>query len=200
MDNHLYSILCCKYYAYDTISIWRRVAFLYKKRKRGLFFYFLLFRRIRFHISSKLIFFSRKKNADITNTHGFVVGINRHSNRHTSEEVQVAFKVLMTHGILQFALRIAFRCVLHRCGSQDIHCWKCWSLFCFYENSESYHIKVISMFWFVFIFQRNVKGFAIFKNIGKFVCVLCPRDMSFFTEVKNNISFFLLKDTNWKMW
>lgn len=41
-------------------------------------------------------------------------------------EVQVAFKVLMTHWILQFAWRIAFRCVLHRCGSQDIRCWKCW--------------------------------------------------------------------------
>ena len=26
----------------------------------------------------------------------------------------------MIQGILQFALRIAFRCVLHRCGSQDI--------------------------------------------------------------------------------
>ena len=29
---------------------------------------------------------------------GCVVGMNRHSNRHTSEEVQDAFKVLMTHG------------------------------------------------------------------------------------------------------
>ena len=32
-----------------------------------------------------------------------------------------AFKDLMTRGILQFALRIAFRCVLHRYGNQDIH-------------------------------------------------------------------------------
>ena len=40
-------------------------------------------------------------------------------------EVQDAFKVLMTHWILQFALRIAFRCVLHRCGNQDIRRWKC---------------------------------------------------------------------------
>ena len=31
--------------------------------------------------------------------------------------------------ILQFAWRIAFHCVLHRCGSQDIHCWKCFT-FC----------------------------------------------------------------------
>ena len=30
------------------------------------------------------------------------------------KEVQDAFKILMTHWILQFALRIAFRCVLHR--------------------------------------------------------------------------------------
>ena len=57
---------------------------------------------------------------------GLAVGMNRHSNRHPSEEVQVAFKVLMTHWILRVAWRIAFRCVLHRCGSQDIHCWKCW--------------------------------------------------------------------------
>ncbi|KAK8935186.1 hypothetical protein KSP39_PZI008716 [Platanthera zijinensis] len=28
----------------------------------------------------------------------------------------------MVHGILQFAPRIAFRCALHRCESQDIHC------------------------------------------------------------------------------
>ena len=37
------------------------------------------------------------------------------------KEVQYAFKNLMTHRILQFALRIAFRCVLHRCKNQDIH-------------------------------------------------------------------------------
>ena len=33
----------------------------------------------------------------------------------------LAFKDPMTRGILQFALRIAFRCVLHRYGNQDIH-------------------------------------------------------------------------------
>ncbi len=37
---------------------------------------------------------------------------------------QYAFKDLMIHGILQFTLRIAFRCVLHRCESQDIRCWR----------------------------------------------------------------------------
>lgn len=37
------------------------------------------------------------------------------------KEVQYAFKNLMTHRVLQFALPIAFRCVLHRFKSQDIH-------------------------------------------------------------------------------
>ena len=35
---------------------------------------------------------------------------------------QGAFKTSMVHGILQFTLRIAFRCVLHRYGSLDIRC------------------------------------------------------------------------------
>ena len=35
---------------------------------------------------------------------------------------QYAFKNSMIRGILQFTLSIAFRCVLHRCGSQDIRC------------------------------------------------------------------------------
>ena len=36
-------------------------------------------------------------------------------------EAPAAFKDLMTR-VLQFALRIAFRCVLHRRESLDIHC------------------------------------------------------------------------------
>ena len=50
-----------------------------------------------------------------------------HSDKHAPghyPEAQCAFKVLMIHEVLQFALRIAFRCVLHRCGIQDIHCRK----------------------------------------------------------------------------
>ena len=38
--------------------------------------------------------------------------------------VQCAFKDSMIHWILQFTLRIAFRCVLHRCENQEIRCWK----------------------------------------------------------------------------
>ena len=36
------------------------------------------------------------------------------------QRAPLAFKNSMTHGLLQFALRIAFCCVLHRYGSQDI--------------------------------------------------------------------------------
>ena len=33
-----------------------------------------------------------------------------------------AFEDLMIRGVLRFTLRIAFRCVLHRCENQDIRC------------------------------------------------------------------------------
>ena len=36
--------------------------------------------------------------------------------------VQLEFKDSMVHKILQFTPSIAFRYVLHRCESQDIHC------------------------------------------------------------------------------
>ncbi|KAL7544153.1 hypothetical protein ACHAWF_017562 [Thalassiosira exigua] len=52
-------------------------------------------------------------------------GVQGHSDKHALghyPKAQCAFKILMIHEVLQFALRIAFRCVLHRCGIQDIHC------------------------------------------------------------------------------
>ena len=42
---------------------------------------------------------------------------------------QGAFKDSMIHWILQFTLLIAFRCVLHRCESQEIRCWKLYILY-----------------------------------------------------------------------
>ena len=51
--------------------------------------------------------------------------VQEHSDKHALghyPKAQCAFKILMIHEVLQFALRIAFRCVLHRCGIQDIHC------------------------------------------------------------------------------
>ena len=50
-------------------------------------------------------------------------GVGGHSSKHATgrvPEAQCAFKILMIHEVLQFALRIAFRCVLHRCRSLDI--------------------------------------------------------------------------------
>ena len=52
-------------------------------------------------------------------------GVRGHSEKYATghfPEAQCAFKILMIHEVLQFALRIAFRCVLHRCGSLDIRC------------------------------------------------------------------------------
>jgi hypothetical protein len=47
---------------------------------------------------------------------------------------QIAFKDLMIHRHVQFTLRIAFRCVLHRPASQDIHCQKlCLLLMCVFS-------------------------------------------------------------------
>ncbi|KAL7465821.1 hypothetical protein ACHAXS_006585 [Conticribra weissflogii] len=52
-------------------------------------------------------------------------GVWEHSDEHALghyPKAQCAFKILMIHEVLQFAIRITFRCVLHRCGIQDIHC------------------------------------------------------------------------------
>ena len=57
--------------------------------------------------------------------HQWLSGVSEHSDKHALghyPKAQCAFKILMIHEVLQFALRIAFRCVLHRCGIQDIHC------------------------------------------------------------------------------
>jgi len=52
-------------------------------------------------------------------------GVCGHSDKHATRKfpaAQCAFKIWMIHEVLQFALRIAFRCVLHRCGNLDIRC------------------------------------------------------------------------------
>ena len=53
-----------------------------------------------------------------------------HATRHVPA-AQCAFKILMIHEIVQFALRIAFRCVLHRCRNQDILRWKLYTFIYF---------------------------------------------------------------------
>ena len=53
-----------------------------------------------------------------------------------ARRAQYAFKDSMIHWILQFTLHIAIRCVLHRCESQEIHCWKLFLIYCstFHNN------------------------------------------------------------------
>ena len=70
---------------------------------------------------------SREKNKQNSKFHSCLqkvysseIGLQTLKQACSQKEAQYAFKDLMTHGILQFALRIAFRCVLHRCKSQDI--------------------------------------------------------------------------------
>ena len=47
---------------------------------------------------------------------------------------QCAFKILMIHEDMQIALRIAFRCVLHRFRSQDIHRCKLYTFIYLYSE------------------------------------------------------------------
>lgn len=42
----------------------------------------------------------------------------------------------MIRGILQFALRIAFRCVLHRCENRDIHGYQLFGVFCMFCGQQ----------------------------------------------------------------
>ena len=56
-------------------------------------------------------------------------GIEKHSTMYGSRHIllpQCAFKSLMIHEVLRFALRITFCCVLHQCQNLDIHCWNLW--------------------------------------------------------------------------
>ena len=71
----------------------------------------------------------------------------RFSNRHTPKGVQCAFKDSMIHG-KQFTLRIAFRCVLHRCESQEIRCQK---LFLFYRYFRQ------KIHWFIMLGLGSTK-------------------------------------------
>ena len=90
---------------------------------------FICFNKLKtiLHILTKnayCFFFLNKKK---THKQKLTSLIYRHWYRHTpryNPKVQCAFKISMTHWILQFALRIAVRSVLHRCASLDIHCWK----------------------------------------------------------------------------
>ena len=79
---------------------------------------------------------------------GILCLLKTHWSKHASRwaEAQVAFEILMTHG-LQFALLIALCCVLHRYESQDIHRWK----FCFFSVLTRYSRGALAEFRLVCI-------------------------------------------------
>ena len=76
-------------------------------------------------------------------------------------EAQCAFKILMIHEVLQFALRIAFRCVLHRCGSQDIRCWKLYINFVSTERRKECQNRFGFVFQFFISYCFSVHLFCL---------------------------------------
>ncbi len=83
---------------------------------------------------------------------------------------QYAFKDLMIHGILQFTLRITFRCVLHRYESQDIRCWEL-SLVFIYLSHGHVHKKIMPHFRvtnkIIFVLAKKVRQRRLKRiNIG----------------------------------
>ena len=79
--------------------------------------------------------------------------------------VQGAFKDSMIHWILQFTLLIAFRCVLHRCESQEIRCWKLYSIIHLQEASTFYTNNIVFIYvkknWTV---RRSLQIYLIRSN------------------------------------
>ena len=127
-------------------------------------------------------------------------GVCGHSNKHASghiPEAQCAFKDLMIHEDMQFALRIAFRCVLHRCGNQDIRCWKSYGicvicegemnhrLRCFIPTPSFLKVNVVILFLVLWLKQGR-KAWA------------CALFLSLLQEIHINIRFH--SHWSWRSW
>ena len=89
-----------------------------------------------------------------------MVGINRHSNRHTSEEVQVAFKVLMTHWICNSHYVSHFAAFFIVVGAKTSIAESVDTLFCFTKISN----HLVSFLVVLFLFRRNVLGILSFEK------------------------------------
>jgi hypothetical protein len=99
---------------------------------KHLFFYPRFFSEIRFPFNLKGVVSNSEEQNNTLNLHhiSFLQKrmmrkekmILRQMYSQEYPEVQFAFKNSMIHVILQFTLPIAFRCVLHRCQNQEIHC------------------------------------------------------------------------------
>ena len=102
-----------------------------KKKERIFFFFFFFFFPFSFvcvqphnhRIFFLFLFFNKNKNKKREGRRGVLMMLRQACPQEKKVlEAQYAFKVLMIHGILQFTLLIALRCVLHRCESQEIRC------------------------------------------------------------------------------
>ena len=83
-----------------------------------------------------------------------------------STRVPYAFKNLMIHGMLQFALLIALRYALHRCENQDIHCQESCKRLVWIESSKktiSIHTK---------LYTKQVIGNHI-STFRIYICLCC---------------------------
>ena len=82
----------------------------------------------------------------------------------------------MLHWNLQFTMRIAFRCVLHRWASQDIHCWK-FFIFVNRLNDAALPNWNEGKLQLQYLYHNNNKGefavgwqnFAKFKRLNSFI-------------------------------
>lgn len=102
-------------------TIWANIVLFFNTRKRERNFYFFF-----------IIIIIKKKNSSCFLGFFFLMVYHR-SNRHAAfRAAQLAFKDLMIHRRVQFTLRIASSCVLHRSASQDIHCQKLCLIFFFF--------------------------------------------------------------------
>lgn len=66
----------------------------------------------------------------------FVGRVQRHSNRHTPKGSASCVQSFDDSLDIQFALRIAFRCVLHRCENRDIHGYQLFGGFCMFCGQQ----------------------------------------------------------------
>ena len=114
-----------------------------------------------------------------TSIKDWVILVCEHSNKNTSghiPDVQCALKVFVILKALQFALRIAFCCVHHRCRILDIHCWK------LYRLCRVHHIKWQSLYirlWYKFsIHVWNTHGVS-FVRTGILRQWYCPPQVTF---------------------
>lgn len=108
--------------------------------------------------------------------------VDRHSDKHASRkflEAPCAFEVLMIHEVLQFALRIAFRCVLHQCGNRDIHCWKLYHLE--HKLLHSHSWVVFQIFISMLIKRCNLRKDMhpqqqSYENVNRAILIHCKKE------------------------